>query len=109
MLQKLNINVILCFNHIFFLLRFSMQFFTFVLSILFVIVHIAFSGNRSRPTTQSGSSAIKESADSNNATIDDVNDTERVDRISKWTINDQFMTIEFLIIFFNINESILSE
>jgi hypothetical protein len=40
-------------------------------------------GNRSRPTTQSGSSAIKESGDSNSATIDDVNDIERIDRISK--------------------------
>ena len=44
-----------------------------------------FKGNRSRPTTQSGSSAIKESADSNSATIDDVNDIERIDRISKYT------------------------
>ncbi len=41
------------------------------------------SGNRSRPTTQSGNSAIKESADSNSATIDDANDLERIDRISK--------------------------
>ncbi len=41
-------------------------------------------GNRSRPTTQSGSSAIKESSDSNSATIDDVNDLERIDRISKF-------------------------
>lgn len=40
-------------------------------------------GNRSRPATQSGSSAIKESNDSNSATIDDVNDVERVDRLSK--------------------------
>lgn len=39
--------------------------------------------NRSRPTTQSGnSSAIKESADSNSATIDDVNDAERTDRLT---------------------------
>lgn len=38
--------------------------------------------NRSRPTTQSGSSAIKESADSNSATIDDVNDVERLDRLN---------------------------
>lgn len=39
--------------------------------------------NRSRPTTQSGnSSAIKESADSNSATIDDANDLERADRIT---------------------------
>lgn len=44
----------------------------------------SFSGNRSRPTTQSGNnSAIKESADSNSATIDDVNDAERIDRLSK--------------------------
>jgi len=44
----------------------------------------SFAGNRSRPTTQSGnSSAIKESADSNSATIDDVNDAERIDRLSK--------------------------
>ena len=43
----------------------------------------AFSGNRSRPTTQSGNSAIKESADSNSATIDDANDTDRADRLSK--------------------------
>jgi hypothetical protein len=42
----------------------------------------ASGGNRSRPTTQSGSSAIKESGDSNSATIDDVNDIERIDRIS---------------------------
>jgi hypothetical protein len=42
------------------------------------------SGNRSRPATQSsGISAIKESADSNSATIDDVNDVERIDRLSK--------------------------
>jgi len=41
------------------------------------------SGTRSRPTTQSGSSAIKESGDSNSATIDDANDLERIDRISK--------------------------
>jgi hypothetical protein len=47
------------------------------------ICFFCFSGNRSRPTTQSGSSAIKESADSNSATIDDANDTERIDRISK--------------------------
>ncbi len=41
-------------------------------------------GNRSRPTTQSGgSSVIKESADSNSATIDDANDIERIDRLSK--------------------------
>jgi len=39
--------------------------------------------NRSRPATQSGNnSAIKESADSNSATIDDVNDLERVDRLT---------------------------
>jgi calcium/calmodulin-dependent protein kinase (CaM kinase) II len=38
--------------------------------------------NRSRPTTQSGNnSAIKESADSNSATIDDVNDLERIERL----------------------------
>lgn len=43
-----------------------------------------FLGRTSRPTTQSGnSSAIKESADSNSATIDDANDTERTDRLSK--------------------------
>ena len=41
-----------------------------------------FAGNR-RPTTQSDNSAIKESADSNSATIDDANDLERADRISK--------------------------
>jgi hypothetical protein len=41
------------------------------------------SGNRSRPTTQSDSTAIKTSADSNSATIDDPNDIERIDRISK--------------------------
>lgn len=41
-------------------------------------------GRGSRPTTQSGNnSAIKESADSNSATIDDANDTERIDRLSK--------------------------
>ncbi|CAF4990958.1 unnamed protein product, partial [Rotaria socialis] len=39
-------------------------------------------GNRSRATTQSGgSSAIKESGDSNSATIDDTNDIERIDRL----------------------------
>ncbi|CAF3896745.1 unnamed protein product [Rotaria sp. Silwood2] len=38
--------------------------------------------NRSRPTTQSGNSAIKESGDSNSATIDDANDIERIDRLS---------------------------
>ncbi|CAM2706540.1 unnamed protein product [Rotaria socialis] len=39
--------------------------------------------NRSRATTQSGgSSAIKESGDSNSATIDDTNDIERIDRLS---------------------------
>lgn len=44
-------------------------------------------GNRSRPTTQSGgSSAIKESGDSNSATIDDTNDIERIDRLSKWNL-----------------------
>jgi calcium/calmodulin-dependent protein kinase (CaM kinase) II len=37
--------------------------------------------NRSRPTTQSGNSAIKESGDSNSATIDDANELERNDRI----------------------------
>ncbi|CAF1083660.1 unnamed protein product [Adineta ricciae] len=41
----------------------------------------AIGGNR-RPTTQSDNSAIKESADSNSATIDDANDLERVDRIN---------------------------
>ncbi|CAF5104860.1 unnamed protein product, partial [Rotaria magnacalcarata] len=40
----------------------------------------ASGGNRSRATTQSGSSAIKESGDSNSATIDDTND---IDRLSK--------------------------
>jgi len=44
---------------------------------------LSFLGSRSRPTTQSGSSAIKESSDSNSATIDDVNDLERIERISK--------------------------
>ena len=44
---------------------------------------LIFLGNRSRPTTQSGNSAIKESADSNSATIDDANDTERAERLSK--------------------------
>ncbi|CAF3336413.1 unnamed protein product [Rotaria socialis] len=39
--------------------------------------------NRSRPATQSTNSAIKESADSNSATIDDVNDAERVDRLKE--------------------------
>ncbi|CAF1458569.1 unnamed protein product [Rotaria magnacalcarata] len=34
--------------------------------------------NRSRATTQSGSSAIKESGDSNSATIDDTNDIDRL-------------------------------
>ncbi|CAF0956078.1 unnamed protein product [Rotaria sordida] len=34
--------------------------------------------NRSRPTTQSGNSAIKESADSNSATIDEINDIDRL-------------------------------
>jgi len=43
----------------------------------------SFSGSRSRPTTQSGSIAIKESGDSNSATIDDANDIERIDRLSK--------------------------
>ncbi|CAF4858061.1 unnamed protein product, partial [Rotaria socialis] len=43
----------------------------------------ASGGNRSRATTQSGgSSAIKESGDSNSATIDDTNDIERIDRLS---------------------------
>jgi len=49
-------------------------------------------GNRSRPATQSGNnSAIKESADSNSATIDDVNDLERVDRLSKsmWSDDEE--------------------
>ncbi|CAF3862272.1 unnamed protein product [Adineta steineri] len=45
--------------------------------------------NRSRPTTQSDSSAIKESVDSNSATIDDANDTERTDRI-KYTSSKIF-------------------
>ncbi len=49
-----------------------------------VTVLFYFLGNRSRPATQSGNnSAIKESADSNSATIDDVNDVERIDRLSK--------------------------
>ncbi|CAF0718883.1 unnamed protein product [Adineta steineri] len=40
-------------------------------------------GSRSRPATQSGgSSAIKESADSNSATIDDPIDIERTDRLT---------------------------
>ncbi|CAF2003366.1 unnamed protein product [Rotaria magnacalcarata] len=39
--------------------------------------------NRSRPATQSTNSAIKESADSNSATIDDVNDAERIDRLKE--------------------------
>jgi calcium/calmodulin-dependent protein kinase (CaM kinase) II len=48
-----------------------------------VMSAFATGGNRSRPTTQSGgSSAIKESADSNSATIDDVNDVERLDRLN---------------------------
>lgn len=47
-------------------------------------VHWIYLGTRSRPTTQSGSSAIKESGDSNSATIDDPNDLERIDRISKY-------------------------
>ncbi|CAF1327588.1 unnamed protein product [Rotaria magnacalcarata] len=38
----------------------------------------ASGGNRSRATTQSGSSAIKESGDSNSATIDDTNDIDRL-------------------------------
>jgi hypothetical protein len=49
----------------------------------FDLYTMIYLGNRSRPTTQSGSSAIKESGDSNSATIDDVNDIERIDRISK--------------------------
>ncbi|CAM4899524.1 unnamed protein product [Rotaria socialis] len=44
----------------------------------------ASGGNRSRATTQSGgSSAIKESGDSNSATIDDTNDIERIDRLTE--------------------------
>ncbi|CAF1053917.1 unnamed protein product [Rotaria sp. Silwood1] len=39
--------------------------------------------NRSRPTTQSGNSGIKESGDSNSATIDDTNDIERIDRLTE--------------------------
>ncbi|CAF0847867.1 unnamed protein product [Rotaria sordida] len=38
--------------------------------------------NRSRATAQSANSAIKESGDSNSATIDDANDSERIDRLS---------------------------
>lgn len=49
-------------------------------------VHWICLGTRSRPTTQSGSSAIKESGDSNSATIDDPTDLERIDRISKYQI-----------------------
>ncbi|CAF0923338.1 unnamed protein product [Adineta ricciae] len=37
---------------------------------------------RSRPTTQSGNSGIKESGDSNSATIDDANDIERTERLT---------------------------
>jgi len=53
-----------------------------------IFIHVlnqcfSFSGSRSRPTTQSGSIAIKESGDSNSATIDDANDIERIDRLSK--------------------------
>ncbi|CAF1587846.1 unnamed protein product, partial [Adineta ricciae] len=39
-------------------------------------------GTRSRPTTQSGNSGIKESGDSNSATIDDANDIERTERLT---------------------------
>jgi hypothetical protein len=49
----------------------------------FLFFFCYFVGNRSRPTTQSGNSAIKESGDSNSATIDDANDIERLDRLSK--------------------------
>ena len=48
-----------------------------------ILIFIDNLGNRSRATTQSGSSVIKESADSNSATIDEVNDVDRVDRLSK--------------------------
>ncbi|CAM2699742.1 unnamed protein product [Rotaria socialis] len=47
-----------------------------------VMSALSSGGNRSRPATQSTNSAIKESADSNSATIDDVNDAERVDRLN---------------------------
>ncbi|CAF2757608.1 unnamed protein product [Rotaria sp. Silwood2] len=48
-----------------------------------VMSALASGGNRSRPTAQSGNSAIKESGDSNSATIDDANDNERIDRLKK--------------------------
>ncbi|CAF3336405.1 unnamed protein product [Rotaria socialis] len=48
-----------------------------------VMSALSSGGNRSRPATQSTNSAIKESADSNSATIDDVNDAERVDRLKE--------------------------
>lgn len=47
---------------------------------MYISLFFFFSGNRSRPTTQSDSSAIKESSDSAGATIDDANE---IDRISK--------------------------
>ncbi|CAF4123508.1 unnamed protein product [Rotaria magnacalcarata] len=47
-----------------------------------VMSALSSGGNRSRPATQSTNSAIKESADSNSATIDDVNDAERIDRLN---------------------------
>ncbi|CAF1537800.1 unnamed protein product [Rotaria magnacalcarata] len=48
-----------------------------------VMSALSSGGNRSRPATQSTNSAIKESADSNSATIDDVNDAERIDRLKE--------------------------
>lgn len=44
---------------------------------------LLFAGNRNRAVAQNANSAIKESADSNSATVDDVNDLERNDRLSK--------------------------
>ncbi|CAF0852450.1 unnamed protein product [Rotaria sp. Silwood1] len=55
-------------------------------------------GNRSRATPQSGNSGIKESGDSNSATIDDANDSERIDRLSVENKNSSQSPISPIII-----------
>ncbi|CAM4746567.1 unnamed protein product [Rotaria magnacalcarata] len=68
-------------KNMFLVIFFFICFFGAILSTMFVN-RTLIPSNRSRPATQSTNSAIKESADSNSATIDDVNDAERIDRLN---------------------------
>ncbi|CAM4746564.1 unnamed protein product [Rotaria magnacalcarata] len=69
-------------KNMFLVIFFFICFFGAILSTMFVN-RTLIPSNRSRPATQSTNSAIKESADSNSATIDDVNDAERIDRLKE--------------------------